>query len=148
MPDTTCLIDTLREIDLQNNRFTRFPIELHAAKSLRILNLRTCYLLTEKSSTCANKNTILTSLRPSMPYLSIVGNNPIELLPRTINKMRTLEFLDLSRNLLRALPVEFTEVGVSCGLLGLVSTPGNRERWLMFTSRILTLALYTIIYIP
>jgi len=51
-------------LELPNNRFTRFPIELHRMKGLKRLNL---------------------------------ANNSLALLPRNIDVMTKLEFLDLRR---------------------------------------------------
>lgn len=38
-PQSTIFLDHLQEIDVPNNHFTRFPIELHSMKSLKKLNL-------------------------------------------------------------------------------------------------------------
>lgn len=54
----------MQVLELPNNRFTRFPIELHRMKGLKRLNL---------------------------------ANNSLALLPRNIDVMTSLEFLDLRR---------------------------------------------------
>lgn len=98
--DLTKVAQTLRNLDLSNNRITILPSNIGNFKSLKTLNM------------CGNR---ITQLPPQIGQLAkletlILNGNLITELPDTIANLKNLKELNLSGNRLQRFPVALTKL--------------------------------------